>query len=148
MSGEVNHALEAGHLFAPRFMPKDAPPFVPEPGRCRAAVHEGGRSVGFYQCTRKSKVTRTVLTRNGQTAEVEYCRTHDPVAVKAKAEKWRADFDAKGARERAHFAELKRQKDLGAAAIAALKQIAAGHNDPRTLALELLAEHGEGAIHG
>lgn len=26
-------------------------------GRCRASVHEQGRGVGFYQCTRKATVT-------------------------------------------------------------------------------------------
>ncbi len=142
MSGEAGCPLDAGHLYTPRWIPKGAPSFEPKPGQCRAAVHEGGRGAGFYQCSRRAKVTRTVVTRNSETVDVEYCSTHDPVFIKAKAEKWRADYDAKRAREQAHHAELKRQKSLADAAIAAIKQIAAGHNDPRTLALELLAEHG------
>lgn len=132
---------DAGHLFKPSFMPKGAT-WEPRPGFCRHAVHEGGRGVGFHQCFKRAKVTRTV-DHGGKVIEAEYCAVHDPVAVKAKADKWRADYEAKRERESARYREMARQKALSDAAIAALKQIAAGHNDPRTLALKLLAEHGE-----
>ena len=90
------------------------------------------------QCARAGKVER-----DGKW----YCKQHDPVAVaERKAErdrKWRAECDAKDAAR----AEAKRQRELAAACVEAIKQIAAGHNDPRGLATEVLGLHlreGEG----
>lgn len=60
-----------------------------------------------------------------------------PVAVgekrKAKYDAWKAKWDGQS-----------RQRDLRDAALDAIRQIAAGHNDPRALALETLKKFGEG----
>lgn len=140
---DAEEPLDAGFLYAPRWWPHEEP-WTPEPGRCRAGMHTSGRSLSSHQCSRKAKVTRTVKY-HGKVIEVEYCGLHDPVAVKAKREareaKWQTQWNA----ERAEAAEKKRQTDLRNDALDALKQIASGHNDPRTLALETLAKHGEAA---
>ena len=133
--------LDAGHLYAPHFW-HGAKPWKPKPGQCRHAVSDEGRWPSYHQCGRKTKVTRTVK-HHGEVIEVEYCGQHDPVVVKAKADartaKWRAKWDARDAAE----AEKRRFAALHADALAALKQIANGHNDPRSLALEVLTKQAE-----
>jgi hypothetical protein len=105
------------------------------PKYCCASVHDGDRSVGFHQCSRKPKVHYGALG---------YCRQHDPVAVQAKrdesARKWRAEWDAK----KASYARAEAEKRLREDALSAIRQIAAGHNDPRGLASEILARHEAG----
>lgn len=131
--------LDAGFLYSPMFWRGDKQ-WKPKPGQCRASVR--GSTYMSHQCDRKAKVTREVL-RHGKLAQVEYCGQHDPVKVKAahdkRQAKWKANWNAKQAKS----AEDARLNRLGNAARKALKQIAAGHNDPRTLALEVLAKHGE-----
>lgn len=131
----------SGFLYAPRWWPHDKP-WAPEPGQCRAGIYDSGRSLWSHQCRRKAKVTRTV-EHHGEIVEVEYCGIHDPVAVKAKRDARDAKWNAEWAAQKQAAAEKKRAADLHAAALAAIKQIASGHNDPRSLALEVLAQHGE-----
>lgn len=90
----------------------------------------------FYlsQCTRAGKVER-----EGKW----YCRQHDPVAVAERRAKAQAKWEAEWAAKTAGWKETERLRRLSATALEALKAIAAGHNDPRTLAQEVLAEHGE-----
>lgn len=146
MSGE-GEPLRSGFLYFPRFWPAARGPWKPEPGRCRANVHAKGSSFHSHQCEKRAKVTREVL--NGSTVEmVEYCGTHDPVRRKAADDARRTERDAKWDERQRLWDEQKRIQALEKAALAAIRQIAAGHNDPRTLALELLAEHGEGPTHG
>lgn len=138
---DAEEPLDAGFLFSPLFWRSDKP-WKPTPGQCRARVHDSGRSVTSHQCRRKAKVTRTVK-HHGEVVAVEYCGLHDPVAVKAKRDAKRAKWKAEREARDAAAAEKTRQTDLRNDALDALKQIATGHNDPRTLALETLAKHGE-----
>lgn len=75
----------------------------------------------YYQCGRK----------NGHGPHGAYCKQHDPVALKAKADarsaKWRAEWDAKA-----------RDAEFTKSARKAIHDIAAGHNDPRALAQSIL----------
>lgn len=104
---------------------------------CCAAVHDG-YGVGHHQCTRKPKVWRDVLHR-GKPTNYGYCTTHDPVRVAerdaARRAKWQAESDARNAR----WAAQEQERKLKDAALATIRQIAAGHNDPRSLAMEVLA---------
>lgn len=94
------------------------------PDRCCAQVHDE-MGVGHHQCT---KPVRTRIGRLG------YCHIHHPDAVKARGEK--RDANTKkyldGVYRKVAYAEF------SAKAIAALREIAAGHNDPRALASSLL----------
>lgn len=109
----------------------------PREGGCRASVGSGFCS---SQCGNKAKVDRDVL-HHGKPARFGYCGVHDPVAVKEKREvreaKWRAEWAAKTAAR----AAKEREAALASDAVAAIRAIAAGHNDPRTLALETLGRH-------
>ena len=97
------------------------------PERCAAGVsgHGGWRT---YQCSRK----------RGHGPEQAYCKQHDPVARKEKQDarwtEYKARMDAQQAERNAKNAHRR----LGVAAIAALKLIADGHNDPRALAQSVL----------
>lgn len=102
-----------------------------DPARCCASVHDEGRSVTFHQCTRRPVIHYGALG---------YCRQHDPDAVlKAR--------DARQAESEARWAEYKRKVNARQAAdklredaLDAIRQIAAGHNDPRALAHAVLAQ--------
>ena len=108
--------------------PKSYGPFfrcrTPDYARCAKSVHDGGRTVTSSQCRRK----------NGHGPEGAWCKQHDPHAVAAKRvameAAWRQEWDAK-ARESAFTAESKK----------AIRAIADGHNDPMTLAREILARY-------
>lgn len=60
-----------------------------------------------------------------------YCATHDPVAEAARRaashEKWKAGFD-----------EKVRENALKLNSVAAIRLIAAGHNDPKSLAQSVI----------
>lgn len=105
-----------------------------DPAYCRQSVHEGGRGVGFYQCCRKPTVFRCI---DGK--EYGFCGQHDPEDVqrrRAKRDaKWAADYAARQAK----WARADQEKAALAACKDAIAKIAAGHNDPRTLATEVLA---------
>jgi len=135
MGGEP---VDAGHIHTGPSRQFGGSAWQPDMANCRAAVHDGGRWPGFHQCTRKVKVTREV-NHHGKIVEMGYCKQHDPVAVKAKADAWRAKLDADCAERDAQRKAKRDAEDLARAAIAALRQIAAGHNDPRSLAIEVLA---------
>jgi len=135
---DVKSLLDAGHIYSPRFRSSH---WLPCAGTCCHAVHDDF-GVGFHQCSHKAKVKRTVKW-HGKAIEAEYCATHDPVKVKerrdARDAKWRAEWEAKNKA----IAESRRKQNLQIEALEAIKQIAKGHNDPRSLALEVLASHGE-----
>lgn len=132
--------LDAGHIFKHHGWWPHKTPWAPDLERCRHAVHDGGRSCGFHQCNKKAKVFREAKW-HGKVETFGYCGTHDPVAVaQKKAErdaKWKAQWDAQQA-----AAQAKRDaRELAERSIEALRQIAAGHNDPRSLAIEVLGGH-------
>ncbi len=93
----------------------------PDYARCAESIHGVGRWPSFHQCNRK----------NGHGPHGAWCKQHDPVARKAKQDarnaKWRAEYDDE--HRKATFAEDCK---------AAIRQIAAGHNDPRGLAQSII----------
>lgn len=101
--------------------------------RCRASVYDNGirRS---YQCQRKPAVIRCV---DGK--EIGFCKQHDPEAVKARHTARAKEWERERAEARAKEQRRADTAKANAAAKAALEQIAAGHNDPRALAAEILA---------
>jgi glycine/D-amino acid oxidase-like deaminating enzyme len=109
----------------------------PNPDNCRASCSDNGRIIHFWQCTRKPKVFRELDHPKGTFG---FCGQHDPVAVarrqaardkkwsvklEAQQASWQRDIDIEDAKERC---------------VAALRDIEAGHNDPRALARETLAQ--------
>lgn len=90
---------------------------VPVFTRCCANLHDRYHP-GGYQCTRK----------RGYGPDGAYCKLHDPDAVKVRREK--ADQEHR----RKHYADMKRA--YGSSFLEVLRKIAAGHNDPRSLAAE------------
>lgn len=89
----------------------------PDYSRCAGDVPDGGRSVTSHQCSRA----------NGHGPHGAWCRMHDPAARKAKADashaKWVAESDAAD-RDRVFTMDCR----------TAIREIAAGHADPRGLA--------------
>ncbi len=107
-----------------------------DPKFCRASVYdrESGGWFRTHQCTRKPTCARVVEGK-----EYGFCGTHDPEAVEARSkahhEQWRRETEARNR-------EYDREKQTRAAmdaCKAAIEQIAAGHNDPRQIAAEMLA---------
>lgn len=94
---------------------------------CSAKVWDGWRRT---PCARAGKVER-----DGKW----FCRQHDPVAIAARRAKSDAIYRARMAAADAARAEAKRKDDLANACVEAIRQIAAGHNEPRALAVETLA---------
>jgi hypothetical protein len=97
----------------------------PDPALCAASVY---RPPSWFscQCSRKG-----VLEYGGH----RWCKLHHPPAELAKREAKHAKWAAERKRQDDLWT-LGKQKD---AALEAIKQIAAGHNDPRALAQEVLA---------
>jgi hypothetical protein len=96
------------------------------PDRCRASVHNS-YGVGFHQCNRKPI--------DGH----KYCNTHLPENIAARRKASDERYNEKARQE-------KRRNMVwhGGPFIEALRKIRDGHNDPRTLASEVLTEHGFG----
>jgi hypothetical protein len=99
--------------------------------RCDTHVSSGFRS---HQCARNG-----VVERDGKF----YCKQHDPVAVRQRDADRSAAWDAQWAAKEAQRKEAARIAALQIDAVAALREIAAGHNDPKALAVEVLAKHVE-----
>jgi hypothetical protein len=93
----------------------------PDFSRCAASVFDRD-GWGSHQCTRK----------NGHGPHGAWCKAHDPVARQAKDDARRAEMHVRWNREM-------RLHDATAAVEPALRQIAAGHNDPRSLAESVIA---------
>lgn len=106
------------------------------PDRCRASVtpSESFGWIHAYQCKKKPTVFRCV-----EGAEYGFCKQHDPAEVearsKARSQQWAEESRQRGAR----YAREKQTREAMDACKAAIEQIAAGHNDPRSLAIEALA---------
>lgn len=101
--------------------------------RCRAMVDRGDSRISFFgQCSAKVKVTRKVGDRM-----LGFCGRHDPEAIAAReraADQARAEKEAR--RERIDLRRFVRPTEYRDA----LRAIAAGHNDARSLAAEVLAK--------
>lgn len=95
-------------------------PARPDFSRCAASVPgEGGWWPG--QCSRKPN----------HGPEGAWCKQHDPIAVEAKRKARQADWDAE-------WLKKKRTREFQSDCIAAIRSIAAGHNDPRGLAQSII----------
>lgn len=96
----------------------------PDLSRCCVEIADTStRFTRYRQCTRK----------HGFGPDGAYCKQHDPEAVarrKAEVEKRDAERYLK-----------QRLEWAGPRFFAVLKQIADGHNDPRTIALEAIASY-------
>ena len=93
----------------------------PDFERCAEEISSDRYSMMYHQCSRK----------NGHGPHGAWCKQHDPDAVKkrrdAQYQKWRAEW-----------AERDRKAQFAADCKDAIRQIAAGHNDPRGLAQSII----------
>lgn len=105
---------------------------------CRASVHGGGRHVTFHQCCQPGKIQ--------DAGGFWWCGTHSPEAEQRRRDKARAKWAATQAGWDARDkADADRRSKLANADRyeAALRQIAGGHNDPRSLALAALESQSQ-----
>ena len=101
--------------------------------RCREAVPETGRWPGFNQCVRVGTVCEEV---NGE--QMWFCAQHSSAKQNEREAKRTAKYKADTAKIRAKWAAERNAPKFRAA----LEQIAAGHNDARGLADEVLRDAG------
>lgn len=102
------------------------------PERCRQAVHDEGRWPGYHQCTRKPVVFRDIADPPHR-GRFGFCKLHDPEAVAAKQAAKDAEWKRKWGAET-------RRREAKEKCIATLREIAAGHNDARSIALAAVQE--------
>jgi hypothetical protein len=95
----------------------------PDPSRCCAEVSAGWH---YSQCSRK----------RGYGPEEAYCKTHDPVVKKQKLEAERAAYLVKQSAENEKWKLKANAQNF----LDALRLIADGHNDPRSLAIEAIKD--------
>lgn len=134
---------DAGFIYTgPMYWPGKEP-WQPAPGKCRGQCSKSeGNHTDFWQCPRPIKVEREVL-HHGEPVTMGYCGQHDPVKVAERHAKRDAQYRAKWAAREARWNAEARKEEMGEAAVDALRQIAAGHNDARGLAQEVLARFPE-----
>lgn len=94
---------------------------------CCEAVVPNERGARGHQCRNK----------RGYGPGEAYCKTHDPAAVRARAAKSQADYNAK--------TNARRYEWYGKHFFKTLEEIANGHNDARGLAQEVIAKFKAGA---
>lgn len=98
---------------------------TPVPVYCKETVHPRGFTMARgFRCERKA-------VRDG------YCKQHHPDAVAERRTKSNERYEADA---RARHAKTARAYDRPREYMEALRLIAAGHNDARTLATEVLAK--------
>lgn len=98
----------------------------PDYSRCPVGVSTGRAEGGSKQCSRKG----------GNGPHMAYCKQHDPEAKKAVEE-------ARYFAWRAESGRNKRRRDFQKDCITAIREIAAGHNDPRRLAQSIIDKLGD-----
>jgi hypothetical protein len=115
--------------------PKDYGPSFrcrkPDYARCAASVADGGRMVTSSQCRRK----------NGHGPEGAWCKQHDPQASAAKKQASAAKKAARHAAWKRELDQKARDVEFASESKNAIRAIAEGHNDPMTLAREILARY-------
>lgn len=94
----------------------------PDMSRCAKSVSSDGW--GFSQCQRRA------VCDPDSGGEFTTCKQHSETATAERAAKQKAAYDAENAKWQLKFAAPKMK--------AALEQIAAGHNNPRALASQVL----------
>lgn len=92
----------------------------PDYARCCESVFPNERGAIPHQCNR-----RAVTGPDGA-----YCKQHDPAAVQARKDAAMAEYEVQRRAER--------PKWYAREMLAVLREIADGHNDPRTLAAEIV----------
>lgn len=95
------------------------------PDRCAKTVCSNDRGAIPSQCARK----------RGHGPEGAYCKQHDPDAVAARRMASMRKYNAEAARDNKQW--------WGPKFLSVLEQIAAGHNDPQSIAREILGEFNE-----
>ncbi len=103
----------------PRFYGRAYAGTRPDFTKCCEGV--AGNAWGSKQCSRA----------NGHGPHGAYCKQHDPVSLKAKK-------DARYAKWSAESENSARNREFAAACRKAIRDIAAGHNDPRGLAQSII----------
>lgn len=118
---------------------RQSTPYEPRvmPERCAAAVRKP--RIGFNQCRHKATVREVY-----EGVEHGFCRHHAPSAVKKRKAEQQRRWEEKWAAEKASWVRKERLRKANEAARKALEEIAAGHNDPRALARQVLAMYPEG----
>lgn len=103
----------------------------PDFDRCCVEVYDGSRGGGHYQCSRKAKFDPD------WTGKPTRCRMHSRAkeAEKAEAARIKAEEDA------ARWARKRQISSAQREALVLIEKIAAGHNDPRGAALELIEKY-------
>lgn len=94
----------------------------PDYTRCCEEVY-GNQTRMFSQCGRK----------RGYGPDKAYCKQHDPEAVKAR----------QASQERKYYDEMNKKQSQwhGPKFLAVLRKIADGHNDPRSIAKDVIEEY-------
>jgi hypothetical protein len=110
---------------------------------CRAMVQLGDHRMSiFRQCSCKPKVRRKY-----RGVIYWFCGRHDPVAIQAREDKREAALVARNAERDARYRNREAWAiDRPEEYVAALREIAAGHNNPRQLARKALAKWGEDEV--
>jgi hypothetical protein len=98
---------------------------------CTAKVYSGGRDMSGHLC---GKVAKHDPDDNGNPTA---CGVHSRAAAARRA----AKSDARYAEQTAEFARQSKQKALIRDAPNIIQQIADGHNDPRSLCAEWIAQY-------
>lgn len=78
------------------------------------------------------------MFRQLKDGEYGFCKMHDPVAVKEKRDKQNAEWNAKWEADRRQARLQELRNEALKECVTALREIAAGHNDARTLAAAAL----------
>lgn len=101
------------------------------PDYCCASVNGPGGWLSS-QCDKKIKILYGSLG---------YCGIHDPQRVSDRRETADANRKANWKGQQAEFAREQRLNGFRMTCVDAVRQIAAGHNDPRALCAEILGEY-------
>ena len=99
----------------------------PKPHLCAEEVADRNSIYSFAQCSRK----------RGHGPEQAFCKQHDPAAKKARE----YAREAKWARERAIENNAQALPGSASMFLETLRKIADGHNDPREIAQEAIANY-------
>lgn len=123
--------------WAPRFTNADPTQYAKD-GTCCATIF--GDRCDSWRCNRKASTTR-----EHRGAVYGVCRQHSAESETARREKRDAEYRAQAEQRKHRWDAEVRAREFKDACVAAIKEIAAGHNDARGLALEVLATQGTSA---
>jgi hypothetical protein len=114
----------------------------PDPERCCVRLMSNYTS---YQCHNKGKVTRLVAEIDWRTGKPTtkpvkrlYCGVHDPARVEERERKRQEEERRKEEAREAIRNRKRAEESFQAACVAAIREIANGHNDARGLAMDVM----------